>query len=230
MVRQTIKNDVPELWKKRAKAGLCPVCGKTNQEFAKGMIVYCSVKCRDEYASHYELWGTLRDKILKRDNNTCQECGTNEEKVKKNWESSKKDVLNKFFEKEKREIEVFRDIELKKISEKYEEEYKEIMDDVKLFSRIRWELQKQFEKDYPEIFTYHWKSPSFCADHIRAIVNGGDMWDEKNLRCLCEECHKKKTQKDLLERKRRKINTKELKAMEVKQEAMQSEARHSSQA
>lgn len=200
MVRQLIKNDVPELWKKRAKAGLCPVCGKSKVEFDKGMIVYCSVKCRDEYASHYELWQNLRDKIIKRDNNTCQECGINEEKVKKAWESSKKDILNKFLEKERKEIDVFRDIELQKLSERYEEDYKDIMDDISLFSRIKWELEKQFGKAYPEIFAYSWRNPTFDVDHIKAIVNGGDMWDENNLRCLCEECHKRKTKLDMKKR------------------------------
>ena len=46
MVRELIKNDVPEFWKQRAKAGLCPVCGKTNGEFDKGMRVYLS--CRED--------------------------------------------------------------------------------------------------------------------------------------------------------------------------------------
>lgn len=96
MARELIKNDVPTLWRKRAKAGLCPVCGKTKPEFDKGMIVYCSKKCRDKYASHYEIWQRLREKILKRDNYTCQECGINAEKAKEDWKKSKLDVLNKF--------------------------------------------------------------------------------------------------------------------------------------
>ena len=41
MVRQLFKNDVPELWRKRGIAGLCPVCGKTKIEFDKSMIIYC---------------------------------------------------------------------------------------------------------------------------------------------------------------------------------------------
>ena len=39
------------------------------------------------------------------------------------------------------------------------------------------------------------------VDHIKAIVNGGDMWDEKNLRAICHKCHVKKTKSDLYKRK-----------------------------
>jgi len=39
------------------------------------------------------------------------------------------------------------------------------------------------------------------ADHIEAIVNGGDMWDINNLRALCHSCHVKKTKSDLYKRK-----------------------------
>ena len=39
------------------------------------------------------------------------------------------------------------------------------------------------------------------VDHIKAIVNGGDMWNKNNLQTLCIDCHKKKTKEDLKERK-----------------------------
>ena len=205
-----IRYDVPELWKQRANAGLCPVCGKTKLEFDKGMIVYCSVKCRDEYAKRFEFWNTLRDKILKRDNFTCMICGTNKDKIKNSWDKSKQDKFSKFFEKEKKGIEAFRDLELKKLSEKYEEDFAEIMDNHKLFSRLRWELEKQFGEEYKELFEFSWKEPSLCVDHIKAIINNGDEWDEENLRCLCVECHKKKTKEDLLERKKNKLKDLEI--------------------
>ena len=63
--REPMKNDVPELWRQRAKAGLCPACGKTSEEFEKRMRVYCSPKCRDDYASKYTYWSIERDKFLK---------------------------------------------------------------------------------------------------------------------------------------------------------------------
>lgn len=39
------------------------------------------------------------------------------------------------------------------------------------------------------------------VDHIKALVNGGDMWAEDNLRTLCHSCHLKKTRLDLYKRK-----------------------------
>ena len=41
---------------------------------------------------------------------------------------------------------------------------------------------------------------SLEVDHIKAIVNGGDMWDEDNVQALCKKCHNKKTKLDLKKR------------------------------
>lgn len=38
-------------------------------------------------------------------------------------------------------------------------------------------------------------------DHIKALINGGDMWDKNNLRVLCHKCHVKKTKHDFYEKK-----------------------------
>ena len=35
------------------------------------------------------------------------------------------------------------------------------------------------------------------VDHVVAIVNGGDMWNENNLRTVCKKCHAKKTGEDV---------------------------------
>ena len=37
-------------------------------------------------------------------------------------------------------------------------------------------------------------------DHIKAVVNGGEMWNYDNLRTLCKDCHNKKTGKDMKQR------------------------------
>ena len=39
--------------------------------------------------------------------------------------------------------------------------------------------------------------PTLEVDHIVAICNGGDAWDESNLQVLCIDCHRKKTKLDL---------------------------------
>lgn len=35
------------------------------------------------------------------------------------------------------------------------------------------------------------------VDHIVAVSLGGEMWDKKNLRVLCSDCHKVKTRDDM---------------------------------
>ena len=39
------------------------------------------------------------------------------------------------------------------------------------------------------------------VDHIKAIVNDGDMWNKNNLRVICHRCHIRKTKLDLYKRK-----------------------------
>src|SRR3990167_984590 len=39
------------------------------------------------------------------------------------------------------------------------------------------------------------------VDHKFAIMNGGDMWDIKNLQVLCHKCHVRKTKSDLYDKK-----------------------------
>lgn len=78
-----------------------------------------------------------------------------------------------------------------------EDQYKDAMDMDKLIedtfrfdSRNNPNIPKMPEDD-------HWPAERFDVDHIIAIVNGGEQWDEKNLQVLCQPCHKKKTKKDM---------------------------------
>lgn len=36
-------------------------------------------------------------------------------------------------------------------------------------------------------------TPSACVDHIKAIQDGGQVYDPANLQALCDSCHSKKT-------------------------------------
>lgn len=202
MTREIMKNDIPQLWKDRAKVGLCPVCGKEKGQFEKKMIIYCSSSCRDEYAKRYTFWGDLRHKILSRDHQTCQCCGMTEDKFlkeKKGWkEAQMKKVTEEVLENSeyRGRLETLRAKKLVELSNWYEEEVRKVLDDSTFLFAWRYdfpELEGKLKiKDY-EI--------SFCleVDHIVAVCNGGDMWDEKNLRTLCKQCHLKKTKTDLKE-------------------------------
>ena len=52
------------------------------------------------------------------------------------------------------------------------------------------------------------------VDHIKAIMNGGNMWDDNNLQTLCHKCHVKKTRQDFYELKYVKDNQTKLTFME----------------
>lgn len=182
--RKQIVNQVPEEWKENMRKGLCPVCAKTKEHFHKRMRVYCSLECKEKYYSKIFTWGELRDKILERDQKTCAKCGRNEKK----WmEERDKEIERKSLEigfQFKDEIELKR----RELLEHVEELYAEAMDDNYVARRIgRGKIGWDGGIEHLNL----------QVDHIVAIENGGDMWDEKNLQTLCGSCHKDKTKQDL---------------------------------
>jgi 5-methylcytosine-specific restriction endonuclease McrA len=190
--RELMKNDVPELWRQRARAGLCPVCGKTKDLFKKGMKVYCSVKCRDEYASKYTHWSEIKSKILKRDGERCNICGITEDKFEERLKLEKQRYREGLLSKHEiqKRIKEERDEQLVRWDTEWEERYNNIMDDHWILEHIFYYTELYEDMDMP-------RRISFEVDHIVAIINDGDIWDESNLRVLCTECHHKKTQEDL---------------------------------
>ena len=186
-----MKNDVPELWRQRHHAGLCPVCGKDKSEFEGRMRVYCSVSCREEYASKYTSWTEVRSKILNRDKSTCQECGANSDKLRKEAEKKYEEELKLWIRDNKETIQSVRDACLVELSKRFQQDYDIIMGDRSLVERHCW----KFRSSVPE--KKSGKYVELEIDHIKAVCLGGDMWDEENLRALCIDCHKKKTKSDL---------------------------------
>lgn len=189
--RENIKYDIPKEWIKNFKKGGCPVCAKTKFEFDKGMKVYCSKKCRKEYNKRIYVWQDLRDKILRERKEICKSCGKSKEQLTKEKEDYRKNQRKKFLKEHPEVLEQ----ERKSLMEQAEEYYQRALnlkeEDVHL-----WQYYN--EKELP------WHYDSFEVDHIVAIVNGGDQWDEKNLQVLCSTCHKEKTKKDMQLKKKKK--------------------------
>jgi 5-methylcytosine-specific restriction endonuclease McrA len=189
-MRQSLKNDVPEEWRIRAKAGLCPVCAKTKDQWAKGARVFCSKKCREEYASKYCYWSDIRYKILERDKNTCKKCGISDEKYRKKCDEIKNEALKKWAEENQDIIKTMRDERLVRLDRRFQEEYEQIMNDMWMADHcLTWEAQHRLTKLPQE--------PKMEVDHTIPVFKGGDMWDEKNMQTLCDKCHRKKTTKEL---------------------------------
>lgn len=43
-------------------------------------------------------------------------------------------------------------------------------------------------------------APTYCADHIVGIAEGGAVWDSANLQALCRRCHNAKSQREYRKR------------------------------
>lgn len=204
--RENIKYDIPNEWLQNFKEGCCPVCGKTKFEFDKGMRIYCSEKCRKTYSKHILTWGELKDRIIKEKGERCNKCHITKETYEKKLDE---DCHNKIVEYLKTHPEI---IELQRkewleLSEKY---YKLAFDLDKVIQDIiarkinYYSLEHNERIDIPYEVTNRYDTRSLCfeVDHIKAVCNGGNIWDENNLQVLCTKCHKEKTIKDLIEKKK----------------------------
>lgn len=194
MVREQVKLSFPPEWNLRKKAGLCPACGKTKEEFEKDRKVYCSERCSNEYLKYYQTWQSLRDNFLKEHGEYCDKCKINKNKFKKREQVRVKRLWDDTIKKYSKEIEAEK-FRLLAIEEKrYLKEIKDI-ENINFENYIWHRFFEQFGVNY-----YEWRikdNISFEVDHKIAIVNGGDSWDKNNLQVLCSNCHKKKTKEDL---------------------------------
>ncbi len=205
MPRELITRQMPDIWIERRNAGLCPVCGKEPGEFDKNMRVFCSVKCRDEYAGSFKFWSEVRDKILKRDGHRCTICGMNEDDFFKGRDLEEKTLEdNAILEwlkipANRTLFENIRDQKLIKLAEEYERDYKKIMDDLEFYKTgAKYEIAKHLPDRKDQLDFKRPQRDFFLeVDHITAICNGGAMWDESNLRTVCNRCHVKKTTEDV---------------------------------
>jgi len=77
-----------------------------------------------------------------------------------------------------------------------------------IYKSTRWvNLRSQFLKHNP--LCKHCQeqgvlTPGHTVDHIKEIVDGGELWDVDNLQSLCNACHNTKTGSEKKRRVRRK--------------------------
>ena len=186
MVREVFKNNVPIEWKRRYKAGLCPVCAKTKEEFGKNQRVFCSIKCREEYSSKFMSWEELRQKAFEKYGRKCNKCDMDEGKKRKELDEKQKNKIEEWLKINNDFLEFKRSEELVRLDELFNQRFNEINNDFEFAKKLM---------PWSDINLYY--SLSFEVDHKKAIVNGGDMWDIENLQILCNSCHKNKTAIDL---------------------------------
>lgn len=187
MRREQTYCDFPPEWAKRKAAGLCPACGKTKEEFEKNRKVYCSTECADKWADYYHTWSELRDRMIEK-NPKCQKCSATEKK----WEAEVEKGRKEFYADEKNKEKIRNIINAEKAKKlAYLEAH--FLHDIKRVESLdvkNWQVQRALDRkglEYDEP-----RQPTFELDHIKALKDGGDMWDESNLQILCYKCHKKK--------------------------------------
>lgn len=187
--RENIKYDIPKEWVKNFKRGLCPVCAKTKFEFDKVMKVYCSPKCREEYSKRIYTWQGLRDRILEERGEKCIKCQKTEKQLSKEKGDYKKNSRKEYLKNHPEILEQRR----KELMEESEEKYQEALN-LKAEDLHLWGHEKELPYQYDTLE----------VDHIVAVCNGGDFWDQTNLQVLCYTCHKKKTKEDIKKRTKKK--------------------------
>ena len=189
MTREQIKVDIPDDWMENLKHGRC-WCGKDHTEFDKGQKFYCSQKHANDYSKRIKYWSTFKDKVLERDNHTCQQCLMSEKQFKENQSNEEKQYYEERVKEFPEAINQARAIKLKDL----QEEYERIMNDGYLAQHIPWQVIEELNINRPD-FNKKWFHLE--VDHIKAVALGGEMWEEENLQTLCSDCHKIKTKNDM---------------------------------
>lgn len=165
----------------------CRVCGRNVTD---GRSKNCSEYCRNIVEAVMQLlnWDSVRRRILKRDDQVCQECGFDFKWYEKGRRHIRQRIKEEIGEPPKSPSILaigngdVSDEELRQHREQWSE-----------WAQKRDELQEQYNyiagtpdrhPDHPEV------------DHITPVSRGGHPFDPRNLITLCNECHKKKTAKD----------------------------------
>ncbi|WP_227015888.1 HNH endonuclease [Haloarcula sp. JP-L23] len=144
----------------------CRVC---HEPVVDGRWNYCSERCRDiaNAVQAMFLWDKVREKVLDRDEHTCQHCGLSYTMAKRAyWQTSE------------RVDELAAPIHPKK-------------GDHPAGSYDRWRrVRAEFRERYGWL---NFTDGKFHVDHITPISQGGHPFDESNLQVLCDDCHEAKT-------------------------------------
>lgn len=144
----------------------CRVC---NEDVVDGRWNYCSERCREiaNAVQRMFIWDNVRDKILDRDDRTCQYCGLSYDMAKRAYWQIHERV------------------------DELRERLHPRESDHPAASLDRWrragrELTARYD---PPAFT----NGMFHVDHITPLDEGGHPFEETNLQTLCKHCHQEKT-------------------------------------
>jgi len=84
---------------------------------------------------------------------------------------------------------------------------KQILRFTDIYHSTRWrKLRAKHLREFPLCQLCKQPERGTLVDHIKAIQDGGEAWDENNLQTLCKRCHAVKTNQEI--NNRRKLNHK----------------------
>ncbi len=214
MPREQISIEIPDEWNENMKHGRC-WCGKDHSEFAKGQKFYCSTKHAKEYAKRIKYWSVFKEEVLDEMGSKCTQCGYDKDSFDKQQEKLRKKTFQNKAKEYPEAIKQARAVMITELQEKFEQ----IKDDGYVLEHMSWEIaEEHFISRSNDMFERKWFSIE--VDHIVAVSLGGAMWDKKNLRPLCSECHKIKTKEDMkklkIQRTQEKNQTLEMKTVDCK--------------
>lgn len=171
----------------------CRVCGRNVTD---GRMVHCSDYCSNLADAVMGMlnWGSVRRRIVERDEHTCQRCGFDRRWITRGRRHVE-DIIREHLP-DSPEGPSIRRVGEGKVTDDEWEEYYEARD---AWREERDQLRERFGNPREIGRGY----PTLEVDHITPISEGGHPFDPANLQTLCTDCHKGKTAEEAAERAER---------------------------
>lgn len=165
----------------------CRICGRAVDDARRKT---CSDYCNRIQTAVMGLlnWNSVRERILERDDETCQECG-----YKLAWARRARGHLCELIDEAAGEKPKGPPLsEPDRIDAEFETHHEEME---------AWRERREAAKErYGN--PYALEQRGLEVDHITPVADGGHPFDPGNLQTLCEDCHRKKTARENSERTR----------------------------
>lgn len=181
MTERDLTTTVAQVFGNVEKGTLCRICGRTVDD---GRMKYCSDYCKNLANAVMAMlnWSTVRRRIIKRDDETCQACGFNYTRVRR----ARKQIRERIDEQlpERPEHPSMLDLGRGDVSDEEIEAHRDTWKD--------WvDTQEQLQDRYN--IAVVGTDRGLEVDHKTPISEGGHPFDPGNLQTLCEQCHEEKT-------------------------------------
>lgn len=169
----------------------CRVCGRNVTD---GRSKACSDYCNNLLSAVMGMlnWSSVRQQIIERDDETCQECGYDNARHRE-ARSRLRGRIEELCGPRPESPSLKRLGEGEVTDEEWDQHRRERKAWVECRDRMRDRYGDPYDID-----------TGLEVDHITPVADGGHPFDPGNLQTLCDKCHQKKTSKENSERSKRK--------------------------